>query len=331
MLKKKKIGLREIAKLTGYNIGTISRALNGQPGISRENADRILKLAYDLGYRNSALNRIAVILPCMTKEVLQWYSMTLINAICETALKRSASLEIIFADQVETMLERSISGIISIDWTNTVLHKIRNVVPFVAINNYADIQDDMYSISSNMRNGIGQALRLLHSYGHKSVGLYITGGNTTQNVVTLEKAFREDLVPLDMTGEVVWKSADGRNPMYSFGGILSLLKKNVTAIIANDETISSEILAGIRLCGKRVPQDVSLITWEVPHFSKFQDPPLTTVSQDFSKLAESAFDLLEQIAQKKNPPLTTSIDCILTERNSVACPPKRKTRIRKHS
>ena len=326
MLKKKKIGLREIAKRTGYNIGTISRALNGQPGISRENADRILKLAYDLGYCNSALKRIVVILPSMEKT-LKWYSLNLINAISQTALKRSACLELIFADQVEMMLDRSVSGIISLDCTDTTLHKIRNVVPFVTINNYADIQDDMYSISSNMQNGIGKALRLLNSYGHRKVGLYITGAETL-NTRSLEKAFQQDLASFDMTGEVAWKYADGKSPLYSFGGILSLLEKNVTAIIANDETISTEILAGIRLCGKRVPEDVSLITWEVPYFSKFQDPPLTTVSQDFQKLAESAFDLLEQIAQKKKPPMSTSIDCILIERNSVACPFKQKTRSR---
>ena len=329
MLKKKRIGLREIAKQTGYNIGTISRALNGQPGISRENAERILKLAYDLGYRNSALKRIAVILPSM-RNTLQWYSLNLINAICQTALKRSACLELIFADQVEMMLDRSVSGIISIDSSNMILHKIREVVPFVTINNFADIQDDMYSISSNMQNGIGKSLRLLNSYGHRKVGLYITGRKTL-NTQSLEKAFQKDLASFDMTGEVAWKYADGKNPIYSYGGLLSLLEKNVTAVIANDETISSEILAGIRFCGKRVPKDVSLITWEVPYFSKFQDPPLTTVSQDFSKLAESAFDLLEQIAQKKNPPLTTSIDCILTERNSVACPLNQKTRSRKRA
>ena len=51
MRKKKNIGLREIAERTGFNIGTVSRALNGQPGISRENADleRCAKMIEKLG------------------------------------------------------------------------------------------------------------------------------------------------------------------------------------------------------------------------------------------------------------------------------------------
>ena len=321
MSRKKNIGLREIAERTGFNIGTVSRALNGRPGISPENAKRILDIAYKMGYCNSAEKRVAVILSPI-RDRMQWYTLSLLNAICNEAADRSICLELIFADQADRMLERSVSGILSLDYKNVSLHKLCEIKPFVTINNFSNIPEDMYSVSSDMKNGISQAVRLLYSYGHREIGLYISG-DRTQNSIELEKAYREELFAHGMKGESLWGMLEGKALFYAYGSIRSLLDKEVTAIIANGESSSSEVLAGIRLCGKRVPEEVSLITWEVPLFSKFQDPPLTTVSQDFPKLAETAFDLLDRIARKENPSLVHSVDCILTERNSVALPLKK--------
>ena len=108
---------------------------------------------------------------------------------------------------------------------------------------------------------------------------------------------------------------------YRYGSVRELVESGVTAIIANGESESTEVLAGIQLCGKVVPRDISLICWEVPSFSKFLNPPLTTISQDFPRLAATAFTLLEQIAHKENPPFSIQVDCLLTERNSVTVPP----------
>ena len=320
MRKKKNTGLREIAERTGFNIGTVSRALTGRAGISRENARRILDLAYEMGYCNSAEKRVAVILPPI-RNAMQWYTLALLNAICQEAAERSVCLELIFADQADRMLERSVSGILSLDYQNFSLHKLCEIKPFVTINNFSNIPEDMYSVSSDMKNGIFQAVRLLYSYGHRKIGLYISGGRT-QNSLELEKAFRQELLARSMDGEAVWGILEEKVRFYAFGSIMSLLEKKVTAIIANGESVSSEILAGIRLCGKRVPEDVSLITWEVPLFSKFQAPPLTTVSQDFPRLAATAFDLLDRIAARENPPFVHTVDCMLIERNSVSVPRK---------
>ncbi len=70
-----------------------------------------------------------------------------------------------------------------------------------------------------------------------------------------------------------------------YGSVKTLVESGVTAIIANGESESGEVLAGIRFCGKVVPRDLSLICREVPSFRGFPDPPLTTISQDFPRPA----------------------------------------------
>ena len=56
-------GIREIAAATGYNISTVSRALNNRPGVSPAAAASILQTARELGYRSGTTPVYAILLP----------------------------------------------------------------------------------------------------------------------------------------------------------------------------------------------------------------------------------------------------------------------------
>ena len=319
MAKSKRVGLREIASRVNCNVSTVSRALNGHPGVSVENARNILKIAYELGYCNSQEKRIAVLLPKSTIPLF-WYSMSLLNAIREEVVKRQLLLEFVFADQVEKMLERSISGILSFEFLENSQGKLIEIVPMVFINSFPTISRDIHSVSSNVAQGIAQAVSLLHSYGHRKIGLFLSG-DQTRHTREVKTAFMEQCEYYNMEHEIGPGLEKLQKQYYRYGSVRELVESGVTAIIANGESESTEVLAGIQLCGKVVPRDISLICWEVPSFSKFLNPPLTTISQDFPRLAATAFTLLEQIAHKENPPFSIQVDCLLTERNSVTVPP----------
>ena len=57
-------------------------------------------------------------------------------------------------------------------------------------------------------------------------------------------------------------------------------------MILSDE--SPILLDAIRKCGRRVPEDVSLVTYESRGVSAFQNPPLTTLEYDYARLVSSA-------------------------------------------
>ena len=193
-------------------------------------------------------------------------------------------------------------------------------MPMVCINSFPTISRDIHSVSSNVAQGIAQAVSLLHSYGHRKIGLFLSG-DQTRHTREVKTAFMEQCEYYNMEHEIGPGLEKLQKQYYRYGSVRELVESGVTAIIANGESESTEVLAGIQLCGKVVPRDISLICWEVPSFSKFLNPPLTTISQDFPRLAATAFTLLEQIAHKENPPFSIQVDCLLTERNSVTVPP----------
>ena len=73
---------------------------------------------------------------------------------------------------------------------------------------------------------------------------------------------------------------------------------------------------GLSLLGKRIPEDISLITHET-QYSRFYIPRLTTIAQDFPALAEASFDLLEKMMLGEKDLSDREIDYKLIVRESV--------------
>jgi len=57
---RKQITIRELARLSGVSIGTVSRALNGYPDVGPDTRERILLLAEELDYTPAAAARTLV-------------------------------------------------------------------------------------------------------------------------------------------------------------------------------------------------------------------------------------------------------------------------------
>jgi LacI family transcriptional regulator len=59
-MAKTSITIRELARLSGVSVGTVSRALNGYPDVSQDTRDRIVRLAEELDYTPQAAARTLV-------------------------------------------------------------------------------------------------------------------------------------------------------------------------------------------------------------------------------------------------------------------------------
>lgn len=320
MRKPSDIGLRQIAERTGFNISTVSRALNNRAGVSGTASRRILQAAREIGYRNSSRPVYAVILPA-TRE-FGWYLQGMLLALREESLRWEVELEFIFADQAEFLQERSLAGIISLDYNSKIVHHLNTVVPLVCLNDFPIHLDNIYSVSSDDSQGIREAVGLLVSHGHRKIGMFFRGGldvrGTQERITAFEKC--RELFALEPDA---LELQNCQNPYknYFYDSIFSLIRRGVTAIICSGESESAEALTAVRFCGRKVPDDLSLICYEVKYFSQFLDPPLTTIEQDFPALAQAAFKLLDQLIHTGSAPGDVIVNCRLHERSSVSIPP----------
>ncbi|MCI2056231.1 MAG: LacI family DNA-binding transcriptional regulator [Oscillibacter sp.] len=94
-------------------------------------------------------------------------------------------------------------------------------------------------------------------------------------------------------------------------------------LVANEETAIGAV-RGLRENGLRVPQDVSIISFNDTPLSALTDPPLTSISTHVELMSETAIDLLASRIRtgRKQLPLKLVVPPALIERESVAPPRK---------
>jgi LacI family transcriptional regulator len=68
----------------------------------------------------------------------------------------------------------------------------------------------------------------------------------------------------------------------------------------------------------KVPEDISLISFEAPNFSEFLTPPHTTIKQNFEQMVKDAFKMLDAAMKDKlDKNANIVVPCEFIERESV--------------
>lgn len=73
----------------------------------------------------------------------------------------------------------------------------------------------------------------------------------------------------------------------------------------------------INVMGLRVPRDVALIGGEIHGVSEFLPPPMTTIEEPLTKIADLAVDTLAALMRGETPPRETTLPVKLLARESA--------------
>lgn len=295
MLKKtQKITVREIARRTGYAPCTVARALSDAGNVAVETRMRILSAARELGYTGKNRVNIAVIIPAFGSGVC-FYNTSIIHALAAQLDSEEFRYELIPENHLRSFNEKIIDGAISLCYTGKTARKWSelNPIPLVCINDFSYHSDRIYSVCSNDRMAMSAIMEHLRAAGHSRV-LYLDRKTATVNLnhTRRKECFRE------LAGQY------GITPLYAgppdcSGWRAYLRSENLTAIICPFEMTNLSLFAGLQHQGLRIPQDVELIHWHIPHISDTLMPGQFTIRQDFPGLARRAVILLKELLAGK--------------------------------
>jgi DNA-binding LacI/PurR family transcriptional regulator len=80
-------------------------------------------------------------------------------------------------------------------------------------------------------------------------------------------------------------------------------EKPFTALICGNDLIAQGAISALRQAGKRIPQDVSVISFDdIPEAAYFV-PALTTVRQDFDSLGVQSVEYLLELIENADTPI----------------------------
>jgi DNA-binding LacI/PurR family transcriptional regulator len=331
--------LADIAEQADVSEATVSRVLNGKPGVAESTRQAVLTALDLLGYdRPSRLRRksaglVGLVMPELTNPIFPAFAQ-----IIETALARHGYTPVLCTqtpggvhedDYVQMLLDRGVAGIIyvsglhadsSTDPQRYVKLRERGL-PIVLVNGFLEGIDAPF-ISNDDVASMELALTHLVHLGHTRIGLAV-GPDRFVPVIRKIAGFRNSMATL--LGREDVEDLIERTMFTVEGGAAAanrLLDKGATAIVCGSDLMALGAIRAARQRGLDVPKDLSVVGYDDSTLIAFTDPPLTTVRQSVQAMGEAAVRaLLDEIAGEPAPRAEYVFRPELVVRGSTgACP-----------
>ena len=293
------VTIKEMAKELGLSPAAVSLALRGKSRIAPETVRRVRDLAREWDYVQNNIGRalqsrrsrlIGYLLPGVTRT---FYNEILQGAGEETAAHDYGLLvgwvnpgDEHVEHQVQLMLEKNIDGLI-VSENNHLLDSYltrfaRRNTPVIFCSSHAP-DGCMEVITDNFHGGF-LAVETLAEFGHRNM----------LGCTMLPERFKGNLAAAEQFGIRI-SSYD----LPEHAVELLLKDSSITAVAAYSDDQALDIIHQLRLAGRRVPEDVSVIGFNDGPLAERPEFQLTTIAQQRLELGHTAVQcLLEMI---RNP------------------------------
>lgn len=321
------VTLGDLAARLGVSAATVSRALNGRGGVSRQLHDEIHRVASDAGYLTPAARRssptgvdgaaplIGVIVPELENPVFPAFASVMTTMLVEQGYMPvlcSQSVPGVSEDTWLSLLTAQgakgvivVSGMHADSLTTTARYdRLRDAGMALVLVNGQRPDLNATFVSVDDASAVGIAVDHLVSLGHRRIGLAL-GPERYVPVIRKTAGYRRALArhagAVDPTPLIV-------HSLFSLeGGFLAgneLLDQGATAIICASDVMALGAIRAARSRGLDIPTDVSVVGFDDSHFSAHVDPALTTVRQPVRAMATTAVGAL--IEELRNGVQTSS-------------------------
>ncbi|WP_250304801.1 LacI family DNA-binding transcriptional regulator [Streptomyces sp. NBC_01387] len=335
--------LAQVAQKVGVSEATVSRVLNGRPGVSEATRQAVLSALDVLGYerptqlRGERARLVGLVLPELQNPIFPAFAEVVGGALAQQGLTPVLCTQtkggVSESDYVELLLEQQVSGVV---FAGGLYHQLDaphdhykvladRRIPVVLIN--AAIEHLGFpSVSCDDAVALDQAWRHLASLGHERIGLVL---GPTDHVPSMRKLDAARVIAAGLGADL----PDERvvRAMFSLEGgqaaATRLLDRGVTGVICASDPLALGAVRAARRRGLSVPGDISIVGYDDSAFMNCTDPPLTTVRQPIEAMGRAAVELLSvQIGGRAVPSDELLFEPELVVRGSTAQVSRDRTR-----
>ncbi len=330
----------DFARHVGLARTTVSRVINGQPGLKQKTIDRVQRALAETGFTPNAHalhlkgKRTAMIGICM-EDLLTPPAVRKLAALQRLLRDRGfSSLIEVFTpgagrDVVRHFLSMRVEAVVFIGHFHReeiearIAELIAHGTPHLVIDHYG--LKNANTVSLDRSAGMVALLNHLLDLGHRSFGLLgiarapasrydrMTGINAALRSRGLD--FDEATISLDHLHE--------RRNDFDYGrklaGNFMALPQRPTALLALNDAIGVGALRGLHDAGVKVPREISVAGFNNQDFGSMTTPTLTTIDQNIeATIATAAEVILAQLgAPARAKPLVHMIEPALVVREST--------------
>jgi DNA-binding LacI/PurR family transcriptional regulator len=329
----------QVAKRANVSTATVSRVLNGFPGVREKTVARVRRAIAEMNYvpnpnaRSLRAGRTRLF-GLIVSDVNNPFFPELIDAF--EALATAEGIEVIFTHTnydprrlhncMRRMIERSVDAIAVMTSEveeDSLEQAVRAGIPIVLMNQ-RKLAEKYPNVLVEYAAGFREALEHLLSLGHRDIG-FIAGPQALNSARGRKDAFTAALRShgIHVSGEWIavgdMRVEGGRTAMQR----LLSRKPRPTAVVASNDLMAVGALQAAHASRIHVPRELSIIGFDDIPIAGMVHPPLSTIRHPRREVAARAFEFLWSTLQGQEVKTTEPLQPHLVIRNSTAPPAAR--------
>ncbi|EHK2306380.1 LacI family DNA-binding transcriptional regulator [Clostridium perfringens] len=332
------MNIRDIARLAGVGVSTVSRVINDHPDVKDETREKILKIIKESNYipNNSArilkknnTNNIGV----LVKGVFNPFFAEMINIIGNRINEAGYTMilqqnDYATEDDVDNLIafvkEKRLQGIICLGGNflniNDESFQFLDIpVVLTSVNTLSKESKSKFS-SIGIDNVLAAkaSIQYLIDKGHRNIGILLGEKNDVGisglRLEGYKKALEENNIPYLEENVFIGD--------YDYSGAYRVTKeiinnrKDITAIFSISDIMAVGAAKSVIDQGLQVGEDISIMGFDGMDISKYYNPGITTVKQPKKNMANNSIDLLLALLAKKEDHKHIIFETKIIERES---------------
>lgn len=330
--------IKDVARVAGVSTATVSRVLSGKDTVSDGIRERVLSAVEDLEYRPNALARslreeTTRTLGLVVSNVMNPFFTAVARAVEDAASEKGYSVILCNADEnptkeasyLDVLFQKRVDGLIispARGGSRQLRRFVSSGVPVV----FVDRSVEGLGIPSVRVDGTRAVEELVEYFldlGHERLAIISGPPETTPGDERL-KAFLDGTrergaeIPEEYLRFGDFRRESGRQAM----GELLRLRHPPTAVFAANNLMCLGALQATKEVRRRVPEDVSIASFDDIVWFGLMQPPITAIAQPIRELGAATAEMLLDMVEDAREPGSRVMEAKLTVRDSCGPPPE---------
>lgn len=310
-----KVGIKQIAELSGVSLSTVSNVLNHKKGVNRQTAELVLKIARDIGYlKENCIKKIKLVIYKKHGTVVSDtpFFSALIEGVERECRARRFALEICSLDRRAKDFDEQLNYLLQ-DYTAAILLLAteldeEDMLPFENAICPVAVLDNWFpsmkfnAVLINNTDSVFHAVTHLIKCGHRRIG-YLKSSVSISNFEYRAQGYLNALahVGLKYDASLTVQLTPTMDGAYQdMNSYLAGSPELATAYFADNDIIALGAVKAFQQHGIKIPEDVSVIGFDDMPFCEISSPPLTTIRVFKHELGALAVKYLVDNLQQSN-------------------------------
>ena len=308
--------VKDVARLAGVSLGTVSNVLNGKKNVKQATRDKVYQVMGELEFqynmtasslRTKTTKNIGLVIPTIVNP----YYPELSRGVEDVLIEENFTLFLCNSDRdkekemqyIRALLSKGADGIILVKskLDEKELENIASRTKLVLVDYDSEKNIPYCCINVDDNKGIIQGMELLEQYGHERIA-FITGLKDAYSSICRIKSYENCLRKRNISfreeymveGKFSWISG------YEAARQLLSLPEPPTAIFAANDIMAMGAIRAVLDSGRCVPQDISVLGYDDIEMGNMCMPSLTTIHQPKYRVGAEAAKLLLYELNKGN-------------------------------